>query len=66
MTDKLVELAEQRQDTVAVVTLWRDLLRLDPYDEQVVRRLLRCYHRLGDRNALVRTQHELRDVLRRD
>lgn len=43
--------------------LYQELLRSDPLDGAIVRALMTCYARAGDRTGLVRTEKALRQAL---
>lgn len=64
VTQRLAELYRQHGDAARAVTLYRDILKLEPTLEDVARSLYRCYQDVGDRGALVREHRRLRDALR--
>ena len=64
VTQRLAELYRQQGDPARAVTLYRDILKLEPTLEDVARSLYRCYQEIGDRGALVREHRRLRDALR--
>jgi DNA-binding SARP family transcriptional activator len=64
VAQRLAELYRQQGQLGRAVPLYRDILKLEPTLEDVVRSLYRCYQDLGDRGALVREHRRLRDSLR--
>ncbi|MDE3075686.1 MAG: hypothetical protein KGJ86_09660, partial [Chloroflexota bacterium] len=46
------------------VTVYRALLEAEPTLEDVAQQLYRCYQRMGDRGAIVKEHHKLKDNLR--
>lgn len=65
VTQRLAELYRQQGQPARAVTLYRDILKLEPTLEDVIRSLYRCYQELGDRGALLREHRRLQDALRR-
>lgn len=64
VTQRVAELYRQQGQSARAVTLYRDILKLEPTFEDVVRSLYRCYQELGDRGALLREHRRLQDSLR--
>ncbi|MCC6177465.1 MAG: LysM peptidoglycan-binding domain-containing protein [Chloroflexi bacterium] len=64
VTQRLAELHRQQGQPARAVALYRDILKLEPTLEDVVRSLYRCYQELGDRGALLREHRRLQDALR--
>jgi DNA-binding SARP family transcriptional activator len=64
VTQKLAEIYRQQGQPSRAVTLYRDILKLEPTLEDIARSLYRCYGELGDRGALVREHRRLREALR--
>jgi DNA-binding SARP family transcriptional activator len=63
-TLELARLHQESGDARLAVPLYQSLLRAEPGLEDVVRLLYRCYHRLGDRSALVLEDRRLRQALK--
>lgn len=66
ITAALAELYAADNTPDAAVPLYKELLQFDPTDERLVRQLLVCYGRAGDRTGLVRTERALRQALNVD
>ena len=64
VTQRVAELYRQQGQPARAVTLYRDILKLEPTLEDVVRSVYRCYQELGDRGALLREHRRLQDSLR--
>lgn len=64
VTQRLAERYRQQGQFTRAVTLYRDILKLEPTLEDVARSLYRCYQELGDRAALAREHRRLRDAIR--
>jgi two-component SAPR family response regulator len=63
-TAKLADLHFRADEPAEAAALYRELLQAEPTMEGLVRNLFRCYHKLGDRSALVREERQLREALR--
>jgi hypothetical protein len=63
-TARLADLRYRAGRTRDAIVLYREMLEAEPTLELVVRNLLRCYHRLRDREALVREEQRLRKALK--
>jgi len=64
LTSRLAQLYSADGEPSRAVVLYRDLLRDEPTLEDVVRLLFRAYQQLGDRNSVIREEHQLREALR--
>jgi DNA-binding SARP family transcriptional activator len=63
-TQRLAELYAADGALQAAVNLYRELSEIDPADEQVWLALFRLHAQRGDRLALVREEHRMRETLR--
>jgi DNA-binding SARP family transcriptional activator len=66
VTNELAGLYAQLGEWARAVSLYRELLKVEPTLEDVVRRLYRCYGELGDRVSLVREHRRLQQALREE
>jgi two-component SAPR family response regulator len=63
VTQRLAELYRHQEQPGRAVILHRDILKLEPTLEDVVRGRYRCYQNLGDRRALLSEHCHLRDAI---
>mgnify|MGYP001065929589 CR=1 FL=1 len=64
--ETLAELYGSGGDLQRAIELYQRLLTEDPYQETAYQRLMRFYHRLGDRAAAIRQYQTCAEVLRED
>jgi two-component SAPR family response regulator len=60
---RLAELYAQAADHVAAIEVYRELTEIDPGDERLWTALFRLHAERGDRLALIREEHRLREAL---
>lgn len=64
--ERLIELLEQAGNFAGAIRMAQRLLRLDPLQEAIYRRLMRLYAARGDRGSILRTYQNCVAVLKRE